>query len=122
LAIRILEQTKYGLLARSIKAKSELLKLQAQQEELNAKSKYVTAQNAVYTPEAVRALRNYAEHLRDARNRLKQRERDAEKELARYGVGRESKEKVMREIARVYGEMTKEIEEARKDLERLKRR
>ncbi len=66
------------------------------------------------------ALRNYAEHLRDSRSRLRQRQKDAEKELARYGVGREGKEKVMREIARVYGEMGRQIQEVKRDIERLK--
>lgn len=119
LAIRILEQTKHGLLARSAAAKSELLKLQAQEEELNAKNAFIAAQNAVYTPEVIEALRNYTGHLRDARSRLRQREKDAEMELSRYGFGREPKEKVMKEIARVYGQMTKEVEEVKKDLERL---
>lgn len=76
----------------------------------------------------MRALGVYAEHLRDGRSRLAQREKEAQRELGRYGVGRREdedgdragKEKVMREVARVYGEMGKEVEEVRRDLERLK--
>ena len=118
--IRILEQNKHGQLARSIKSKSELLCAEAKQEELNAKIVYLTARNTIYTPEVSSALANYKEHLRDGRARLRQRQKDAERELERYGVGREGKEKVMREIARVYGEMGRQIREVRRDVERLK--
>jgi len=72
----------------------------------------------------VGALRSYAEHLRDVRSRLRQREKDARAELWRYGVGRGEgdgrKQVVMREIARVYGELMGAVEEAREDVERLK--
>jgi hypothetical protein len=120
LTIRILEQNKHGQLARSIKSKSELLAAEAKQEELNAKIVYATARNTIYTPEVSSALANYKEHLRDGRARLRQRQKDAEKELERYGVGREGKEKVMKEIARVYGEMGRQIREVKRDMERLK--
>jgi hypothetical protein len=120
LAIRILEQNKLGQLARSTKSKSELLAAEAKQEELNAKIVYLTARNTIYTPEVSNALANYKEHLRDGRARLRQRQKDAEWELVRYGVGREGKEKVMKEIARVYGEMGRQIREVKRDVERLK--
>lgn len=78
----------------------------------------------VYTPEARAALRTYAEHLRDGRARLGMRGRDAEAVLRGYGVGREDggKERVMREIARVWGEMEREGVEVRRDIERLRGR
>jgi hypothetical protein len=120
LTIRILEQNKHGQLARFIKSKSELLCADAKQEELNAKIVNLTARNTIYTAEVSNALVNYKEQLRDGRARLRQRQKDAEKELERYGVGREGKEKVMKEIARVYGEMGRQIREVRKDMERLK--
>lgn len=94
--------------------------MEAKQEECNAKILYATALNTVYTPEANEALKNYMEHLRDSRSRLRQRQKDAEKELERYGVGREGKEKVMKEIARVYREMGKQIREVKMDMDRLK--
>jgi hypothetical protein len=120
LVIRILEQNKHGQLARSVRSKSELLCAEAKQEELNARIVLLTAWNTIYTPEVSSALRNYKEHLRDGRARLRQRQKDAERELERYGIGREGKEKVMREIARVYGEMGRQIKEVRRDVERLK--
>ncbi len=93
---------------------------EAKQEELNARVTYLTAMNTIYTPEVSSALANYKEHLRDGRARLRQRQKDAERELERYGVGREGKDKVMKEIARVYAEMGRQIREVRRDLERLK--
>lgn len=122
LIIRILEQYKHGQLARHVKSKSEFLSLEAQQLSFDTKILHQNALGAIYTPEVVQALRNYSEHLRDGRARLEQRQRDAERELERYGVGRqggEGKEKVMREIARVYGEMQGQIKEVKRDLERL---
>lgn len=89
--------------------------------------KAIVANGLVYTSDARLALRTYGEHLRDGRARLGMRKRDAEAELARYGVGRKErdgeavgKEKVMKEIAKVWGEMEREMEEIRKDIERLR--
>lgn len=75
----------------------------------------------VYGPKAVKALGAYGEHLRDGRVRMEGRRGGAERELARYGVGRDGgKERVMREIARVWGEMEGEVEEVRGDIGRLR--
>jgi len=80
----------------------------------------LTARNAVYTPEVSDALAHYRDHLRDERARLRQRQKDAERELERYGAGWAGKEKVMKEIARVYAETARQIREVRRDVERLK--
>jgi hypothetical protein len=86
----------------------------------------VKAKKMIYTPEAVEALGRYKENLRDAKERLNDRKRSAERILWGYGVGRKEdeggkeKEKVMREIARVYGELRKEIGEVARDVERLR--
>lgn len=75
----------------------------------------------VYGAEARRALAVYGEHLRDGRVRMEGRRGGAERELGRYGVGRDGgKERVMREIARVWGEMEGEMEEVRGDIGRLR--
>ena len=80
----------------------------------------------VYTPEVIEALGRYKENLRDARQRLSDRKRGAERALWGYGVGRRAddggreKEKVMREIARVYGELGKEVRDVGRDVERLR--
>ena len=81
------------------------------------------AQAAVYTPLVRGALGNYAAALRDGQDRLGERERRAERALWGYGVGREDggeKERVMREVARVYGELGREVEDVRRDVEKLR--
>jgi len=42
--------------------------------------------------------------------------------VGRKGEGESSKEKVMKEVARVYGELVREIGEVGRDVERLKGR
>lgn len=60
--------------------------------------------------------------LRGGRERLRERAKVKERELWGYGVGREDgggKEKIMREIARVWGELRGEMEDVKRDVERL---
>lgn len=97
-----------------------MLSLSCSTTALEAEQKLRVAEGLVYGPEAVRALEVYREHLRDGRVRMESRKGGAERELGRYGVGRE-KERVMREVARVWGEMEGEMEEVRGDIERLRR-
>ncbi|EDO01352.1 predicted protein [Sclerotinia sclerotiorum 1980 UF-70] len=60
--------------------------------------------------------------LRGGRERLKERVKLKERDLWGYGVGREDdrKERQMREIARVFGELRLEMEEVKRDVERLR--
>jgi hypothetical protein len=80
----------------------------------------------VYTEEIKGALGSYMNNLKSGRDRLNERRREAERVLWGYGVGRQEdrgmagKEKMMREIARVYGELVKEVGEVGRDVERLK--
>jgi len=130
LIIGILEQSKHGSIARHIKLKAEYLSLNAQSLALDVKEKVVRGEKMVYTEEVKEALGNYMENLRDGIERLRDRERGARRELWGYGVGREEKEnggagekeKVMREIARVYGELMREVREVGRDVERLRGR
>lgn len=121
LIIRMLEQSKHGSVARHLKTKAEYLSTVARTVELEAKEKGVRGHKMVYTNEVNDALENYMLNLRDGRERLRERKGDAERVLWGYGVGREDgeKEKVMREIARVYGELTRELREVGRDVERL---
>lgn len=58
--------------------------------------------------------------MRSARERLKERKSYAERMLWGYGVGREGdKGRLMKEIARTYREMQREVEEVRRDVGRL---
>lgn len=121
LIIRILEQSKHGSIARQVKTKAEYLNVVAKTVELETEEKGVRGHKMVYTEEVNEALGNYMRNLRDGRERLRERRGDAERVLWGYGVGREEgeKEKVMKEIARVYGELTRELREVGRDVERL---
>ena len=125
LIVRILEQTKHGSVARHVKSKAEFLSLSAKQAELEIKEKATKAERLVYTTEVADALQNYMRNLRDGQERLKERERDAKRVLWGYGVGRavgggEEKEKIMKEIAKVYGNLVHEVTEVGRDVERLR--
>lgn len=119
--IHVLEQNKHGAISRNAKTKSEYLALSAKKEEAEAKILVGKAEKMVYTEDVKDALGNYMRELRNARERLKERSKVLERELWAYGVGREddTKERTMKEIARVYGEMVKESEEVSRDVERL---
>jgi len=107
--------------------------LAAQRQETEAETALWQARRDVYTPEVSRALGNYMSHLRDARGRLGESIRNLMAELEAYGVeernsqsqgegrGRIAKEKTMREMARVYKEMGRQVDEVKADLERLGR-
>ncbi len=122
LVIRMLEGSKHGVVARHVKAKTEYLSLMAQTVELESREKGLRAERMVYSEEVREALGNYMRELRDGRERLRERRKHAERVLWGYGVGREDgeKERIMKEIARVYGELQRELVEVNKDIERLK--
>ncbi|KAL2073124.1 hypothetical protein VTL71DRAFT_10448 [Oculimacula yallundae] len=130
LIISHLEQTSHGLLSRHIKARSEYLSLRATQLNSETKMKMGKGQKMVYTPEVTGALENYVRELRGGRERGRERKKEAERVLWGYGVGRDrtgegeggEKEKVMREVARVYGELSREVREVGRDVERLRGR
>ncbi|PMD22650.1 hypothetical protein NA56DRAFT_702437 [Hyaloscypha hepaticicola] len=127
LVILILEQSVHGSVSRHVKARSEMLAASAQSLSLQVREKAVRGEKMVYTEEVKGALREYVRHLRDGRERLRERRKEAERVLWGYGVGRMEegggeKEKVMKEIARVYGEMVMELKEVGRDVERLKGR
>lgn len=93
-----------------------------------AKSKREKGEKVVYTDEVQGALENYVRELRSGRERGRERKREAERVLWGYGVGRregeggEEKEKVLREVARVYGELVREVEEVGRDVKKLRGR
>ncbi|RDW82312.1 hypothetical protein BP6252_03424 [Coleophoma cylindrospora] len=111
--IHILEQNKHGAVSRNAKTKAEYLALSAKKEAAEAKILVGKAEKLVYTEDVKDALGNYERELRNGRERLKERRKMLERELWAYGIGREddTKERTMKEIARVYGEMVRELEE-----------
>lgn len=122
--IRLLE-AKHGLVARNLQLRSQDACLQAQQVELDAAAAASDLQKALYPPEAVAALRNYAAQLETAQASMAERIRQLETELARYGVGidgGEGREQIMRELASQHRQLTKQIQDAESDVRRLQRR
>ncbi|KAF4981797.1 hypothetical protein FZEAL_2470 [Fusarium zealandicum] len=121
LLIRALE-AKHGVVARSLELRAAEVSLQAARHDADAAISAVSVRRAVYTPEAIAALKNYGAHLRDAKNRGEERIRGLTAELQDYGIGvdgGEGKERKLREMSRVYREMTRQMEDVRGDLERL---
>ncbi|KAK3304945.1 uncharacterized protein B0T15DRAFT_437712 [Chaetomium strumarium] len=142
--LRALE-AKHGPVARSLEFRATEAALTAQRQQAEAESTLWLARRETYTPQAAQALRNYASHLRDARARLSEAVHALRGELEAYGVtiadggdhhddggkregsgggrggGGKDKEKIMREMARVYRDMGRQMEEVRGDLVRLGR-
>lgn len=124
--IRSLE-AKHGAVARSLELRGADVTLEAQRGEINAESALWTVRKDVYTPEVRAALRNYTNHVRDGQRRLREAARTAAAELAEYGVrpgedggGDETRERRFREIARAHRDTRRQIEEAKRDLSRLR--
>ncbi|KAF5027195.1 hypothetical protein F66182_683 [Fusarium sp. NRRL 66182] len=121
LLVRALE-VKHGVVARSLELRAAEVSLHARRYDADAAIAAASVRRAVYTPQAIAALRNYGSHLRDARIRSEERIRGLAAELEDYGVGvegGEAKERKMREMSRVYREMTRQIDDVRNDLDRL---
>ncbi|KAI1761604.1 hypothetical protein GGR53DRAFT_21867 [Hypoxylon sp. FL1150] len=126
--LRVLE-SKHGPAARSAALRAEEAGLEAQTWGVAAEALLWDARRTVYPAEARRALGNYKRHLGDARMRVADAVRVREAELGDYGVGvgvgetggaeEASKERTMREMARVWREMEERLEEVRADLDRL---
>ncbi|TVY59607.1 Uncharacterized protein LSUE1_G007271, partial [Lachnellula suecica] len=123
--VKVLETTKHGSLSleRHYEVRMRYLAQTMEKVRLEALEKRGRGERMVYTDSVKAALGEYKLHLRDARERLRERKGGAERVLWGYGVGREdSKEKVMREIARVYGELVREIGDVGRDVGRLRDR
>ncbi|OTA51972.1 hypothetical protein K449DRAFT_417779 [Hypoxylon sp. EC38] len=123
--VRVLE-SKHGPAARSAELRAADAGLESQIWALAAEALLWDARRTVYPPEAQRALANYRRHLGDARMRLADAVRVRETELGDYGMsiiegesGDETKERTMREIARVWREMETRLNEIKADLDRL---
>lgn len=123
--IRSLE-AKHGGVARSLELRGAEMALEAQRGEVETESALWAVRRDVYSPEVREALRNYADHLKDGQRRLKEAARTASMELSEYGVdtkgqgGDAAKERRFREIARAHRDVRRQIDEAKRDLNRLR--
>ncbi|KAF7866845.1 hypothetical protein EAF04_005686 [Stromatinia cepivora] len=122
LIIQLLERSKHGPLTRHTTTKISLLSLQSRTISYELQLKYLQGEKIIYDERTIEALQNYMRELRGGRERLKERVKLKERDLWGYGVGREDdrKERQMREIARVFGELRLEMEEVKRDVERLR--
>ncbi|KAL2265868.1 hypothetical protein VTJ83DRAFT_6968 [Remersonia thermophila] len=122
--LRALE-AKHGAVARSLELRATESALTAQRQQAEADAALWQARRHIYTPEAVRALANYTSHLRDAKGRLAEAVNALQAELGVYGVGAadggNNKEQVLRDLARVYRDMDRQVGEVQEDLKRLGR-
>lgn len=120
--IRSLE-AKHGPISRWLEYSASETALVAQKQELEIKSIGRALKKEVYSPEVATALGNYSRHLRDAKSRLGERIKGLEGELGEYhhqdASTEREKTRKMREMARVYADMGRQLDEVRKDLERL---
>lgn len=127
LLVRALE-AKHGGVARSLEFRAAETSLAAQHGEVDTETALWNARKDVYSPEISTALRNYARHLKDGQVRLREAVRTKEDQLEEYGVatgegggqGDKVKERTMREIARVYRDMRRQMDEVKGDLRRLR--
>ncbi|KAI6521169.1 hypothetical protein MCOR08_008232 [Pyricularia oryzae] len=124
-------EAKHGASARSLELRAAEVALSARQGEAEAKAALYRARRNVYSPEAGEALEAYAAHLRDSKVRVFEACRARRAELAEYGVveGDDEdgevemgkKEKAMRDLAKTYRDMGRQINEVKRDLDRLDR-
>ncbi|QPH09849.1 hypothetical protein C2857_000888 [Epichloe festucae Fl1] len=124
LVVRSLE-FKHGLASRRLELQALDVSQESQQTEIDAKNTLNDVSKDMYSTETISALMNYSSHLKDAQIRATERLRGLQAELAEYGVGIDAdrgKEKTMRELARIYHEIETQMEDVKKDLDRLDKR
>ncbi|KAK3952982.1 hypothetical protein QBC32DRAFT_339994 [Pseudoneurospora amorphoporcata] len=119
-------EAKHGPVARSLEFKASETALLAAKAEKECEVVMLGVKKEVYTLEVRRALASCLEWLVGEQKRVGEEIERGTDLLGLYGVmvgegGDPEKEKVMREIARVYGEMEREVDVVRRDLERLER-
>ncbi|KAK6832657.1 hypothetical protein RU639_004137 [Aspergillus parasiticus] len=126
----LLERAKHGALARATKAKAEHLATVARSVEGKLSVTKLDICATIHTPETIAALSRYRHHLQDTRERLEERKTSALEGLKAYevddsrandraGSRRLSATGPMRDITRQYGDLIREIEDVRSEIERL---
>jgi diphthamide biosynthesis protein 3 len=114
--IRHLELHTHGTQSRHTHARATYLSTVAAGLEAKVQILALQARHAVYTPTVQRALVSYSSHLRDFREKLRKREEMVQRELDLYeDVGGDG----LKECARRYGAIAKEIEVIKSEIARL---
>ncbi|RCI14142.1 hypothetical protein L249_6054 [Ophiocordyceps polyrhachis-furcata BCC 54312] len=119
--VRSLE-AKHGVVARSLELRASDVCLRAQRTDVEASGAVHEINRDLYPPQAIDALHNYAECLKDSKLRVADRVRQLRADLGEYGVGVagcEDKEKMFTEMAVVYRDLSGQIADVKSRLECL---
>ncbi|PHH91624.1 hypothetical protein CDD83_10968 [Cordyceps sp. RAO-2017] len=122
--VRCLE-AKHGVVARSVELRAEDVSLRAQRTDTDAANVVHTITKELYSPQAMAALRCYADHLRDAKQRTAEQVSSLQAQLDEYGMdaaGEGTGDPAMREMAKAYRDVSRQIDEVTQDLKRLEGR
>ncbi|PKY05878.1 hypothetical protein P168DRAFT_289286 [Aspergillus campestris IBT 28561] len=118
-AVVLLERTKHGAVARATKAKAEHLAMVAEGVDGKLSVMQLETSAAINTPEIVTALGRYQEHLKETRERVERQKARLLEELDGYQTA-DTESGPIKEIARRYGGLIKEMEGVRMEIERLR--
>ena len=117
--IRHLEQRKHGAEARHLIARSQFLSTVAQGLEAKTKVTYLEQRRDTYSPQLRQKLASKMNELDEEEVTLAARRRDLQAALDEYeDLGGD----VMRKLGKKYAEVEEEIEEVKRDVERLSHR
>ncbi|KAL6700265.1 hypothetical protein J3F84DRAFT_357628 [Trichoderma pleuroticola] len=124
--IRSLE-AKHGVIARSLELRASDISLDAQRAEKQAEQTMWKLRKEVYTPESILALQHYATHLKDANGRITERARklqaevEAHEEYSRSESSQDEDDgRSSRDVPTLYRDVGKRVEEAKRDMDRLR--
>ncbi|KAJ4864470.1 hypothetical protein T069G_01000 [Trichoderma breve] len=124
--IRSLE-AKHGVIARSLELRASDISLDAQRAEKQAEQTMWKLRKEVYTPESILALQHYVTHLKDANGRITDRARKLQAELEsheEYSHSESSQDeddgRSSRDVPTLYKDVGKRVEEAKRDMDRLR--
>ena len=117
LLIRHLEQRKHGADARHLTAHAQFLSTVAQGLEAKTRVTYLERKRDLYSPELRRALLEQSKSLDHEDWNLQKRTQELQIALSEY---EDAGGEVMRTLCKKYGEIEKEIEEIKSDVDQLK--
>ncbi|RFU80637.1 hypothetical protein TARUN_1593 [Trichoderma arundinaceum] len=124
--VRSLE-AKHGVIARSLELRASDISLEAQRAEKQTEQMMWKLRKEVYTPESISALQHYVTHLKDANARIMERVRRLQADLESHGEYSQSEAAEEQEgdgnpkgVPRVYKDVGQRVEDAKRDMDRLR--
>ncbi|RDA92262.1 hypothetical protein CP533_5760 [Ophiocordyceps camponoti-saundersi (nom. inval.)] len=119
--VRSLE-AKHGVVARSLELRASDVCLRAQRTDVEASVAVYEINRDLYPHQAVDALRNYVQSLKNSKLQVADRVRRLRADLGEYGVGvagGEDKDQTLTEMAAVYRDLIVQIADVKSRLKRL---